>query len=131
MEAIFSVTPTTSQPDQIAGLARIAEAFDRSRFEALALSWPGGTLRLSKGGSAIVPTAPSEVIPAPRVGIFRTDGLKPSPRSQVAAGEILGSIDVLGERHPVKSPKAGTLTECCVSEGIFVEYGAPLFRIAL
>ncbi len=120
-----------SQDAAVSGLARIATAFERSRFDTLVLRWQGGGLSLRKAApsDAPVPPAATYVVVSPKIGIFHIADTGVAVGLDVAPQSALGFIDVLGDRHPVTAPKAGTIAECCVADGAFVEYGAPLFRL--
>jgi acetyl-CoA carboxylase biotin carboxyl carrier protein len=70
------------------------------------------------------------VATSPAVGFFR-------PRADLAvgarlrAGDLLGTVDVLGVPHEVVSPLGGVLGASLVASGEPVEYGQPVMEIEL
>ncbi len=77
------------------------------------------------------PTAPkTQRVHAATVGIFTTE--KPwKVGDAVKRGDVLGGVQSLGRIADVKSPADGTVHEVLVAPGAPVEYGQPLFVIAL
>jgi len=76
---------------------------------------------------------PVEVL-AHLVGIFHHgDGADPASVAragrQVAAGQVLGSIEAMKVRNEVRSPVSGRVSEVLVGEGAAVQYGQVLFRV--
>lgn len=78
---------------------------------------------------------PAEVpafVRASAVGVFtRSDRLTPAPGGglEVKAGDVVGSIEVLGVPHAVLAAASGVLEEFMVEDGEPVEYGQPLATI--
>jgi acetyl-CoA carboxylase biotin carboxyl carrier protein len=77
------------------------------------------------------PAAPKRAVAtSPAVGFFR-------PRADLAvgarlrAGDLLGTVDVLGVPHEVVAPLAGVLGASLVASGEPVEYGQPVMEIEL
>ncbi|MEO5986511.1 MAG: biotin/lipoyl-containing protein [Candidatus Limnocylindria bacterium] len=67
--------------------------------------------------------APSGVgVPSPAVGFFvYAEGL--GPGLDVAKGDPLGQVEMLGIRHDVRAPRAGTVRNLVAESGEAVEYG--------
>jgi biotin carboxyl carrier protein len=69
-----------------------------------------------------------QAVTAPAVGYFLYgDGL--GPGIEVQEGEALGSVDVLGVRHDVRAPRAGTVRGLAAETGEAVEYGQVLIEL--
>jgi biotin carboxyl carrier protein len=70
------------------------------------------------------------VATSPAVGFFR-------PRADLAvgarlrAGDLLGTVDVLGVPHELVAPLGGVLGASLVASGEPVEYGQPVMEIEL
>lgn len=62
-----------------------------------------------------------------RVGIFLK---RTSVNADVAAGEMIAEIRVMDVKYQVTSPIAGRVDQIFVEDGMGVEYGRPLIRIA-
>jgi acetyl-CoA carboxylase biotin carboxyl carrier protein len=95
------------------------------------------------GATAAAPTAPQPAAPSvaepavdspaaseaasvgvasPAVGFFvYADGL--GPGLAVAKGDSVGHVEMLGVRHDVRSPRAGTVRNLVAESGEAVEYG--------
>ena len=67
---------------------------------------------------------------APTVGIFSA-AREWNPGDAVTRGELLGGIQTLGHVSDIAAPADGEIREVLVSGGAPVEYGQPLFIIAL
>jgi biotin carboxyl carrier protein len=69
------------------------------------------------------PPAPSSVgVASPAVGFFvYADGL--GPGLAVSKGDELGHVEMLGVRHDVRAPRAGTIGHLVAETGEAVEYG--------
>ena len=68
------------------------------------------------------------VVTSPAVGYYTPrDGV--GPGHSVAAGDVLGHVDVLGVRHDVHVAADGIIARVLVQPGEAVEYGQELFRI--
>jgi acetyl-CoA carboxylase biotin carboxyl carrier protein len=67
--------------------------------------------------------APAAIpVTSPGVGFFLyADGL--GPGLHVAKGDALGHVEVLGVRHDVRAPRAGTVRHLVAESGEAVEYG--------
>lgn len=71
----------------------------------------------------VVPDPPSALaVPSPAVGFFVfADGL--GPGMSVTKGDALGHVEMLGVRHDVRAPRAGTVRNLVAESGEAVEYG--------
>lgn len=67
---------------------------------------------------------------SPAVGIFHP-GAKGASGTRVRAGDVLGSVDVLGVRQDVLAPADGIVGQTLVEAGMAVEYGQDLIRLEL
>ncbi len=82
------------------------------------------------------PSAPEASTPAVQrvhattVGVFSA-AREWSPGDAVTRGEMLGGIQTLGHVSDIAAPADGEIREVLVSGGAPVEYGQPLFVIAL
>ena len=79
------------------------------------------------------PDVAGSAIVAPLLGVFyrRPAPDQPpyvEPGATVAAGDVVGVIEVMKTYHEVTSPAAGVLDEFLVPDGDFVEYGQELAR---
>jgi acetyl-CoA carboxylase biotin carboxyl carrier protein len=75
------------------------------------------------------------LVVSPAVGVFyrvaeRGEDTSVQDGTQVAAGEILGVVEVLGVPHPVKSTANGLVDHFLVEDGEAVEYGQPIVAIS-
>ena len=83
------------------------------------------------GGSAPTMSAErTQRIHAPTVGIFNT-AREWSAGDAVARGDVLGGIQSLGHVADITAPADGEIKDVLVAGGAPVEYGQPLFVIAL
>jgi biotin carboxyl carrier protein len=97
---------------------------------------PGGPAAASRpevpsGRLEATATAPKRAVAtSPAVGFFR-------PRTDLAvgarlrAGDLLGTVDVLGVPHELVAPRGGVLGASLVASGEPVEYGQPVIEIEL
>ena len=81
------------------------------------------------------PTAPGEVVPAPMSGTFyRAPAPGETPFIEVgdtvAAGDVLCIIESMKMMNQIESEVAGQVSAVLVADGVPIETGAPLFRIA-
>jgi biotin carboxyl carrier protein len=67
---------------------------------------------------------------SPGVGYFQP-GPKAASGTRVRAGDILGTVDVLGVRQEVTAPADGIVGQTLVESGTAVEYGQELIRLEL
>ena len=85
---------------------------------------PQPTVELAPNASApVAVTAPVPVgVSSPAVGFFvYADGL--GPGLAVAKGDSVGHVEMLGVRHDVRAPRAGTIRNLVAESGEAVEYG--------
>jgi len=74
--------------------------------------------------------AAERYINAPMVGIFHVvDGVA-RIGAAVAEGQIVGAIESMKLDNDVKANVSGVVKEVMVEDGMPVEYGQPLFRVA-
>jgi acetyl-CoA carboxylase biotin carboxyl carrier protein len=72
--------------------------------------------------------APSVGVAAPAVGYFvYADGL--GPGQAVTKGDAIGHVEMLGVRHDVRAPRAGTVRHLVAESGEAVEYGQVVVEI--
>jgi acetyl-CoA carboxylase biotin carboxyl carrier protein len=71
----------------------------------------------------VAAAAPSALaVPSPAVGFFvYAEGL--GPGLGVTKGDALGHVEMLGVRHDVRAPRAGTVRHLVAESGEAVEYG--------
>ena len=94
--------------------------------------------RLAQPAAADVATQPPGaeiVVRAPRLGIYsRSSGAGQPPcvrkGDKVRADQTIGTVDVLGEIHPVSAGACGSIEQILVEDGQLVEYGQPLVVMA-
>ena len=73
-------------------------------------------------GSAPAPAQTAVGVTSPAVGFFvYADGL--GPGLEVRKGDALGHVEMLGVRHDVRAPRAGTVAHLVAETGEAVEYG--------
>jgi acetyl-CoA carboxylase biotin carboxyl carrier protein len=67
-------------------------------------------------------------VAAPAVGYFvYADGL--GPGLEVTKGDAIGHVEMLGVRHDVRAPRAGTVRHLVAESGEAVEYGQVVVEI--
>jgi acetyl-CoA carboxylase biotin carboxyl carrier protein len=67
-------------------------------------------------------------VASPAVGFFvYADGL--GPGLQVTKGDELGHVEMLGVRHDVRAPRAGTVRHLVAESGEAVEYGQVVLEL--
>jgi acetyl-CoA carboxylase biotin carboxyl carrier protein len=77
--------------------------------------------------AAPAPAAPVGVA-SPAVGFFvYADGL--GPGLDVTKGDSLGHVEMLGVRHDVRAPRAGTVRNLVAESGEAVEYGQTVVEL--
>ena len=130
---------------------RLIDLMKQSGVSELTIEQPDFKVSIKRGGSpahhaSSVPQAagaepsaepltllPIEVL-AQLVGVFHHgDGSDPASvvrvGRQVAAGQVLGSIEAMKVRNEVRSPVSGRVSEVVVGDGAAVQYGQVLFRV--
>jgi biotin carboxyl carrier protein len=110
----------------------------RLRVAAAAPSGPGSPSSAAAADAAPV-AAPTEEAPppagplslgvvSPAVGFFvYADGL--GPGLDVTKGDALGHVEMLGVKHDVRAPRAGTVRHLVAESGEAVEYGQTVVEI--
>lgn len=86
----------------------------------------GTAAALAAEPTGSIPTTPAATsalaVPSPAVGFFvYADGL--GPGLGVTKGDALGHVEMLGVRHDVRAPRAGTVRNLVAESGEAVEYG--------
>lgn len=82
--------------------------------------------RPAEPAAAVAPATVNVVSPA--VGFFvYADGL--GPGIDVTKGDPLGHVEMLGVRHDVRAPRAGTVRHLVAESGEAVEYGQSVVEI--
>lgn len=87
---------------------------------------PGAVTDQPTGTTPAAPVAPAPpsalAVSSPAVGFFvYADGL--GPGLGVTKGDALGHVEMLGVRHDVLAPRAGTVRNLVAESGEAVEYG--------
>lgn len=72
------------------------------------------------------PAVPRTQLRAPHLGLFEPSC---AVGDSVAAGDLLGAIDVLGRRTELRAAAAGRIAGVLVAANDLVEYGAALFEL--
>jgi acetyl-CoA carboxylase biotin carboxyl carrier protein len=135
----------TSPLDQI---PRLAALLAETGLATMDLSGPSGRVFLSRNASgpaascaiegvataAQLPVAPGRIIPSPGIGLFRlAHPLHERPLAEegawVAAGQVLGLLQVGALLRPIRAPCGGTLVAVRRADGTLTGYGDPLFDI--
>ncbi len=95
---------------------------------------PAAVVRAEGGGSETPPaTEHAEAsaaigVASPAVGFFvYVDGL--GPGLDVAKGDALGHVEMLGIRHDVRAPRGGTVRNLVAESGEAVEYGQVVLEL--
>lgn len=108
---------------------RVAAAAAPTRPAATAADPSAGTLAAPEAGDASTPAGPATLgVASPAVGFFvYADGL--GPGLGVTKGDALGHVEMLGVRHDVRAPRAGTVRHLVAESGEAVEYGQTVVEI--
>lgn len=78
--------------------------------------------------ATLEPAATSLGVASPAVGFFVfADGL--GPGLEVAKGDELGHVEMLGVRHDVRAPRRGTVRHLVAESGEAVEYGQVVLEL--
>jgi acetyl-CoA carboxylase biotin carboxyl carrier protein len=96
---------------------------------------PAATAAISTGATGSEPTsdrvepaAATVGVASPAVGFFvYADGL--GPGLEVAKGDELGHVEMLGVRHDVRAPRGGTVRHLVAESGEAVEYGQVVLEL--
>ena len=79
-------------------------------------------------GPSPEPSATTVGVASPAVGFFvYADGL--GPGLTVTKGDELGHVEMLGVRHDVRAPRAGTVRHLVAESGEAVEYGQVVLEL--
>ncbi|HEY6609300.1 MAG TPA: biotin/lipoyl-containing protein [Candidatus Limnocylindria bacterium] len=82
----------------------------------------------SPGATGTAELTGSVGVASPAVGYFvYADGL--GPGLEVARGDALGHVEMLGVRHDVRSPRGGTVRNLVAEAGEAVEYGQVVLEL--
>lgn len=118
------------ETDTGVSFARIAEYFQNSRFEYLALEYAGASLRLSSDPFGPDRAAAERIeVRAPAVGFVELPAGRarfPEAHEPVVENEVLFAIRGFKRLAAVSVPASGTLHSILVSAGDFVEFAQPL-----
>jgi biotin carboxyl carrier protein len=125
------------------GLAEIEVARGELRLRVSAATPGGGSAPAGAVASAAAPatrSAPAEAtslpgdsspgvgVASPAVGFFvYASGL--GPGLEVAKGDPLGHVEMLGVRHDVRAPRGGTVRHLVAESGEAVEYGQVVLEL--
>ena len=125
---------------------QILKLMKESNFEQIRLEFGNLKIDLKKSASDVMTSRPpvlsaeepegKELIPvtAPMLGLFFRSS-KPGdpplvkPGQEVRAEDVVCIIEVLQERHPVKSGLRGRIKQVCARDGQLVEFKQPLFLL--
>lgn len=109
---------------------QLATLMEQSGLTFLEKESAGVTISISRAPAAAASAAEAaatvDVVGAPHVGMYRE---VVGAGQGVAAGDVVGRIEVLGDLHDVVAGHAGTVAALCAVDGRFVEYGEPLLKI--
>jgi acetyl-CoA carboxylase biotin carboxyl carrier protein len=108
---------------------RVAAAATSPRPGAAAPDPASDAVPAPAAGDAGTPAAPATLgVASPAVGFFvYADGL--GPGLGVTKGDALGHVEMLGVRHDVRAPRAGTVRHLVAESGEAVEYGQTVVEI--
>lgn len=108
---------------------RVAAAAVPPRPAAPAVNPVGEAVAALEAGDAGTPAGPATLgVASPAVGFFvYADGL--GPGLGVTKGDALGHVEMLGVRHDVRAPRAGTVRHLVAESGEAVEYGQTVVEI--
>lgn len=118
-------------------LSKAGAAQPPSTVPGRATAATGPSAAADDGTTAQAATSPSPTVVelrAPTVGVFRVgrspdDAPVVEPGSTIAVGDEVGTVHLPNRTVAVRSEVAGTVIECCVEDGGFVEYGQALIRV--
>jgi biotin carboxyl carrier protein len=115
---------------------RVSASGDPTPRQAVASVTSSATLEVATGAAEREPTASidegsdaaSVGVASPAVGFFvYADGL--GPGLEVAKGDALGHVEMLGVRHDVRAPRGGTVRHLVAESGEAVEYGQVVLEL--
>ena len=107
---------------------RVAAAPEATRATAVAASAAGSVTKAPASAATPEKAAATVGVASPAVGFFvYADGL--GPGLEVAKGDELGHVEMLGVRHDVRAPRGGTVRHLVAESGEAVEYGQVVVEI--
>lgn len=144
MVASLPRRPALSEPDPILGLlddlVRLAQGSTATSIEVEAAEFSVTVTRDSRAAevspsadgprAAVAEPEKLQRVHATAVGIF-SSAREWTPGDAVDRGTVLGAIQSLGHMAEIVAPAPGKIEEVLVAGGAPVEYGQPLFAIAL
>ncbi len=85
---------------------------------------------------AVEPRDTGSLITAPMIGTFYSSPSSGDPPfvgvgERIEAGQVVGIIEAMKIMNEIVADRAGVITDILVANGEAVEYGSPLFRLAL
>jgi acetyl-CoA carboxylase biotin carboxyl carrier protein len=90
--------------------------------EAAAPTAGAGEAAARPGAASVPPSAAQVGVASPAVGFFvYADNL--GPGLEVAKGDAIGHVEMLGVRHDVRAPRGGVVRSLVAESGEAVEYG--------
>jgi biotin carboxyl carrier protein len=125
---------------------QIFNLMKESKLEEIRLEFGNLKIDLKKSASDVMTSRPPELsaegpkgkelipVTAPMLGLFFRSS-KPGdpplvkPGQEVRAEDVVCIIEVLQERHPVKSGAGGRIKQVCARDGQLVEFKQPLFLL--
>jgi acetyl-CoA carboxylase biotin carboxyl carrier protein len=108
---------------------RVAAAAAPPRPAVVGADAAGQAVPAADAGDPGASTGPATLgVVSPAVGFFvYADGL--GPGLGVTKGDALGHVEMLGVRHDVRAPRAGTVRHLVAESGEAVEYGQTVVEI--
>jgi acetyl-CoA carboxylase biotin carboxyl carrier protein len=107
---------------------RVAAAPEATRATAVAASAAGSVTKAPASATTPENAAATVGVASPAVGFFvYADGL--GPGLEVAKGDELGHVEMLGVRHDVRAPRGGTVRHLVAESGEAVEYGQVVLEL--
>ena len=149
----------TLSDDEVRQISQLIETLDRSNLDFLQIDSGSFKVTISKGGAGPLvtaqaaapvgapPSAPAAAaavraaqeegtlaITAPIMGRFYS---RPEPGappfvtvgSEVVEDTAVGLIEVMKLFNTVQAGLRGTIVEICVADGVFIEFGTPIFLV--
>ena len=129
-----------------ADVLQILNLMKGSKFEEIRLEFGGFKIDLKRFASNAAPSLPPELpakeskvreltpVTAPMLGLFFLSS-KPGdpplvkPGQEIREDDMVCTIEVLHQRHPVKSGVRGRIKQICAQEGQMVEFKQALFLV--
>jgi acetyl-CoA carboxylase biotin carboxyl carrier protein len=119
------------------GEIEVAHGDLRLRVAAIPGAAPAAAAKSAAATSGPAPASPAATpqpttvgVASPAVGFFvYADGL--GPGLEVAKGDELGHVEMLGVRHDVRAPRGGTVGHLVAESGEAVEYGQVVLELEM